>query len=284
MTRSLSFSGALAMTALIVSGCGGNAPVGTPPAAPAAGGKGAAAPAPKVAAAPAARPAAAPRPASFDTIKAPKDSAVIIGRVLYQGAPPTAKPINFGPEKVCADLSKDKPPLYETLVVNDTGAIKWALVSIRGNVPGKYPVPDKPVVVDQIGCIFIPHVAALMAGQEIEYRNSDPVSHNIRGTPKKNPAFNTIFSSKMATKSKLEAPEYGIPLKCDIHFWMSGFVHVLPHPFFAVTGDDGSFVISGVPPGTYSLLAWHETLKPQNQSVTIAAGEVKEIDFTMPAN
>ncbi|MFO0890955.1 MAG: carboxypeptidase regulatory-like domain-containing protein [Isosphaeraceae bacterium] len=269
---------ALAATFTLLPGCSTRDPNATPSAgaAPATAKLAPAAPAEK---APVAR-----RPASFDKITAPKDAGVIIGRVLYAGTPPKPKPINFGPEKLCADLSKDKQPLYETLVVDDSGAVKWALVSIRGNVPGKYPVPDKPVVVDQVGCIFIPHVAALMAGQEVEYRNSDPVSHNIRATPKKNPAFNTIFSAKMASKSKLDTPEYGIPLKCDIHFWMSGFVHVLPHPFFAITGDDGSFVISGVPPGTYSLLAWHESLKPQNQSVTVAAGEVREIDFMMPGN
>jgi plastocyanin len=221
---------------------------------------------------------------AFDKIKAPKDSAVIIGRVLYQGTPPKPKPISFGPEKVCADLNKGKTPFYETLVVDEAGAVKWALVSIRGNVSGSYPVPNKPVVVDQVGCVFVPHVVALMAGQEVEYRNSDPVSHNIRAMPKKNPAFNTIFSTKMTSKTKLDTPEYGIQLKCDIHFWMSGLVHVLPHPFFAITGDDGSFVITGVPPGTYSLFAWHETLKSQNQNVTVAAGEVKEIDFTMSGN
>lgn len=276
--RILGSTGALTAALGLVSGCAGNKPAESP------AGAATATAAPKNAATPAPKPAVAKRPAAFDKITAPKDSAVIIGRVLYQGTPPKPKPINFGPEKLCADLSKDKTPLYETLVVDESGAVKWALVSIRGDVPGKYPVPDKPVVVDQIGCLFVPHVAALMAGQEVEYRNSDPVSHNIRGMPKKNPAFNTIFSAKMATKSKLEIPEYGIPLKCDIHFWMSGFVHVLPHPFFAITGDDGSFVISGVPPGTYSLLAWHETLKPRNQSVTVAAGEVKEVDFMMPAN
>lgn len=224
-----------------------------------------------------------PRPASFASIKAPAGKGVILGRVLYQGTPPKPKPISFGGEKLCAELYKDGAPNYETLVVSPDGAVKWALVSIKGNVPGTHTPPAKPVVMDQAGCVFLPHVAAMMTGQEIEYRNSDPVSHNIRATPSKNPAFNTIFSAKMNSKSKLETAEFGIPLKCDIHFWMSAYLHVLPHPFFAVTGDDGSFVISDVPPGEYSLLTWHETLKTQTQKVTVKPGEVSEVDFTFVA-
>jgi hypothetical protein len=123
-----------------------------------------------------------------------------------------------------------------------------------------------------------------MVGQEVELRNSDPVSHNIRGTPTRNQAFNNVFTAKMATKTKFDSAEIGIPLKCDIHFWMSGYVHVSQHPFFAITGDDGSFIIPDVPPGTYTLLAWHESLKPQTQPITVQAGEVKEVEFTWPAS
>jgi plastocyanin len=226
-------------------------------------------------------PSGAKRPAALDKIEAPSsDKAVIAGWVSYKGTPPKPKAINFGAEKACADLNRDKAPLYENLVVNPDSTVRWVMVSIRGNVPGTYSSPAEPVVVDQEGCIFRPHVVAVMAGQEIEYRNSDPVSHNIRGTAKKNSPFNTIFSSKMSTRSKFDEPEIGIPLKCDIHFWMSGYVHVLPHPFFAITGEDGSFVIPGVPPGSYTLLAWHESQKPQTRMIEVKAGEVKEVEFT----
>ncbi len=220
------------------------------------------------------------RPERAGKIVAPPGLAAITGFVLYQGTPPKPKAINFGPEKVCSSLHPDKPPVYETLVVNPNGSLKWAVVGIRGNVSGKYPPPEKPVVVDQLGCIFAPHVVGAMVGQEIEFRNSDPVTHNIRGTATRNRPFNNNFAPKSITKIKFDSPEIGIPLKCDIHFWMSGSINVFPHPFFAVTGDDGSFVISGVPPGNYTLLAWHETLKTQTQSITLSAGEVKEIDFT----
>jgi plastocyanin len=237
---------------------------------------------PASASSPSPAPAAVKRPSLASKIVAPRDAGVLTGWVVYQGTPPKPKAINFGAEKVCGELNRDKPALYETLVVNPNGTIKGALVSIRGKVAGNYPPPKEPVVLDQVGCTFMPHTVALVLGQEIEFRNSDPVSHNIRGTPTRNTIFNSVFATKSTVKTKFDSPEIGIPLKCDIHYWMSGYVHVLPHPFFAITGDDGSFVISGVPPGSYTLLVWHESLKPQTQAITVSAGEVKELEFTWP--
>jgi len=269
---------ALAAAALAASGCAKSGASGGAATAPTAAGAAranrAAAPAPSREASLVKRPSLASR------ITAPRDAAAITGWVVYQGTPPKPKAINFGAEKVCASLHGDKPPLYETLVVNPNGTIKNALVTIRGKVPGNYPPPAQPAVLDQVGCTFVPHVVAMMAGQEIELRNSDPVSHNIRGSPTRNLVFNSVFATKVSTKNKFDSPEMGIPLKCDIHYWMSGYIHVLPHPFFAVTGDDGSFVIPNVPPGSYTLLVWHETLKTQTQAITLTAGEVKEVEFT----
>ncbi len=224
---------------------------------------------------------AATRPPALDGVKAAPGSGVIAGWVGYQGPPVKSRPINFGGERICADLNKDKSPRDESLVLNANNTVKWVAVSIRGKVPGEYHPPDKPVVMNQVGCVFVPHAAALMVGQEIEYRNSDPVSHNIRGTPKRNSTFNSIFAANLSSKAKFDTAEVGIPLKCDIHFWMSSYIHVFSHPFFAITGDDGSFVISGVPPGSYTLQVWHETLKPQTQTVEVKPGEVKEVPFTL---
>lgn len=221
------------------------------------------------------------RPASLASVKASSDSGTIVGWVAFHGTPPKPRPINFGGEKICADLNQGKTPVNENLVINSNGTVKWALVSIRDKMSGDFVPPKEPVVVDQLGCVFEPHVVALLVGQEIEYRNSDPVSHNIRGTPRRNNAFNTIFASKMTTKAKFETPEVGIPLKCDIHFWMAGFVHVMQNPYYAVTGDDGTFVIPSVPPGEYTLQLWHESLKAPTQKLVVKAGEVSEIPFVL---
>jgi plastocyanin len=276
--KSLCTNFGLALTAagaMVFSGCGPGGTGGQTANTAAAG-------APKLAGAKIepSKSAAVERPPLASTIKAPEGKGVIVGWVNYDGEPPKPKAINFGAEKACGDLNRAHAANYETLLINPNRTVKNMLVAIRGKVPGDYPPPQKPVVLDQVGCIFTPHVLAILAGQEIEFRNSDPVSHNIRFASTRNSSFNNVFATKSSTKTKLDSPEFGIPLKCDIHYWMSGYVHVLPHPFFAITGDDGSFVISGVPPGTYTLLAWHESLKTKTESVTVGAGEVKEVDFT----
>ena len=213
------------------------------------------------------------------SVPVPEGKAVIAGRVVFEGTPPKPRRINFGPEKSCAELHAHAPLFTETLVVNPNGTVKWMLVCIKGKVPGKHKPPAEPVVMDQVGCVFIPHVAAMMAGQEVEFRNSDPFTHNVRVTPKLAAGSNLIFTNKAVRREVMGGAELGIPIRCDIHFWMSAYLHVLSHPFFAVTGDDGSFLLNGVPPGTYTLQTWHETLKPQTRTVTVQAGERKTVDF-----
>jgi plastocyanin len=270
--------GALAMAALVSTGCSemGASPGTKPADLTASRGPSKA----SATASPSPAPSIAKLPSLAGKIKPASGKGAIVGWVAYQGTPPKPKAINFGAEKICGDLNRDKSPFYETLVINPNGTVKGTLVTIRGKVAGEYKPPAEPAVVDQVGCIFTPHVVGVMVGQDLEFRNSDPVSHNIRGTPTRNQAFNNVFASKVSSKTKFDSPEIGIPLKCDIHFWMSGFVHVSQHPFFAVTGDDGSFIIPDVPPGDYTLLAWHETLKTQTQPITVKAGEVKEVEFT----
>ena len=123
----------------------------------------------------------------------PQGKSSIAGRIVFEGTPPKPRPINFGPEKSCAEMHADKKPFSESLVVNSNGTVKWMLVYIKGKVPGDYKPPAEPVVMDQLGCVFVPHVVAMIAGQEIEYRNSDPVTHNVRVTPAVSVGSNLIF-------------------------------------------------------------------------------------------
>ena len=157
----------------------------------------------------------------------------------------------------------------------------------KGLPAGKtWPAPKTPVVLDQNGCQYKPHVMGIMVGQAYKILNSDGILHNVHALPKINPAFNRPMPATVkeatATFDKAEAV---FQIKCDVHPWMSAYVGVFTHPFFSVTGTDGKFTISGLDPGTYEITAWHERLGTQTASVTVGANETKtqNFKFAMPA-
>jgi plastocyanin len=214
-------------------------------------------------------------------VKPAAGTAALVGTVRFNGDPPKRKPINFGPEKKCHEGHEGPPPMEETLVVSPNREVQWVTVRIAGKVPGTFPAPAKPAVLDQHGCMFVPHVLPVVAGQTVEIRSSDPVLHNVRCEATLNPSFNrNLPKAGDSMTVKFDTPEMGLKMKCDVHFWMAGVIHVMPHPFFAVTGPDGTFAINNVPPGTYKLEAWHEKLGKLTQDVTVQAGESKAVEFT----
>lgn len=214
--------------------------------------------------------------------RAESAGGAITGTVVFEGTPPTPAKVNFGAEKACAIPHGDNPPDVETLVVNPNGTVRWTLVYLKETPPGAYAPPAEPVVYEQQGCVFAPHVGAVMAGQPIDVLNDDPVLHNVRAQSTQGQSFNIAQPMQgMKTRRTLQKPELGIPLKCDVHFWMKAYLHVLPHPFFAVTGEEGRFSLSGVPPGTYTLEAWHESLGTATQTVTVADGQSQTVVFTL---
>lgn len=207
----------------------------------------------------------------------------VTGNVVFEGTPPPAKEIQFGAEKQCA-LAHQHTPKYEDIVVNDNGTLRWVLVTVKEPVPGDLPVPTEPVVVDQLGCMFLPHVAVARVGQPVEFRNSDPVLHNVRGASKQRQGFNIAQPTQGSkTTRTFKTLEIGMPLKCDVHFWMVSYLHVLPHPFFAVTGDDGTFTIEGLPAGTYTVETWHEKLGVKTQTVSVHDGQSAALAFSYAA-
>ena len=142
------------------------------------------------------------------------------------------------------------------------------------------PPTDKPQI-DQKMCRYHPHVQGMRVGQPLEILNSDPTLHNIHALPKNNSEFNNgqpIQGMKMT--HTFDKPEVMVPFKCDVHGWMNAYVGVLPHPYFAVTKDDGKFELANLPPGTYTIEAWHEKLGTQTQQVTLGEKETKDVSFT----
>jgi plastocyanin len=209
-------------------------------------------------------------------------SGTITGKVAFEGTPPVLKPINFGAEKQCAAMHGDKMPTNEDIVVNPNGTVKWALVYLKEGVPPAAVTPSEPIVIDQKGCVFQPHVTVAQVNQKIIFKNNDSVLHNVRAVAKKNKSFNIAQPIQgMETAKIFDQPEIGILLRCDVHFWMASYLHVLNNPYYAVTGDDGTFSINDVPPGTYTLEIWHEKLGTRTAEVTVAEGESKISDFTL---
>jgi hypothetical protein len=213
------------------------------------------------------------------------DGATVSGRVKFTGAKPSNPRIDMAEEPECKK-KYTAPPTLETVVVNANGTLANVFVYVKSGLPAgaKYPAPATPFVLDQEGCRYHPHSMGIMVGQPLEIRNSDPVLHNIKAKPVKNRPFNISQPrAGMKTTRTFSAPETMIPVECNVHGWMQAYLGVLPHPFYATTGSDGSFSIKGLPAGTYTIEAWHEKYGTQTATVTVAGTETKTADFTFAA-
>ena len=171
----------------------------------------------------------------------------------------------------------------EYYVVGGDNALGNVFVYVKEGISGSYPPPSETIVLDQQGCRYYPHVFGVQVGQTMQVLNSDPALHNIHATPAANAEFNTGQPIQGMTLDRtFDAPEVMVPFKCDVHGWMNAYVGVLPHPFFATTGPEGTFDLSNLPAGDYVVEAWHEMLGAQTQNVTVGDGETTEVSFTFP--
>ena len=211
----------------------------------------------------------------------PATTGTIRGVVRFEGTPPEREKISMAGYADCSARHQEKP-LSEALLVKN-GCLQNAFVQIRKG-PGvdgrKFDPPKTSAALDQVGCIYTPHVVALQVGQEIQIKNSDPLLHNIDGVSKWGQGFNDAMSNKGDVKSKRFESAEILPVKCDIHPWMRSYIAVSKHPFFAVTGENGKFEIAGLPPGKYVIQAWQEMLGTQDQEITLGPKETKEISFS----
>jgi plastocyanin len=213
-------------------------------------------------------------------------TAAVSGRALFSGTPPANAPIDMAEEPDCQSEFQAEfgaAPRQETVLVASGGGLANVFVYVKSGLAegATYAAPTTPVVIDQNACRYRPHVLGLMVGQGLEIRNSDSLLHNIKAQARSNRPFNISQpAAGMTTTRTFSSPEVMVALECSVHGWMNAYVGVLPHPFFAVTGGDGSFTISGLPAGTYTLEAWHERFGTQTAMVTVADGEAKTAEFT----
>jgi plastocyanin len=208
----------------------------------------------------------------------PATAATVTGGIMLEGTPPPNPSINMGSDPYCMKLGAASTPTF----VVSSGGLQNVFVYVKdglGNL--RFPVPSSPVVLDQKGCAYTPRVFGIQVGQSLDIVNSDETLHNVHAIPMANREFNRGQALQgMKYTTVFTAPEVMLPFKCDVHRWMNAWVGVLEHPFYAVSGAGGAFEIKGLPPGTYTIEAWHEKLGTQTQTVTVGATESKAISFT----
>jgi len=210
-------------------------------------------------------------------------ASTIAGRVTVEGQLPPNPRIRMDGDPVCARAHKDG--VDAETYVSENGGLGNVFVYVKDGL-GKYyfDVPSQPVTLDQEGCTYKPHVFGVRVGQNLEVLNSDPTAHTVHAMPNTNQEFN--FSQPIQRQKDTRfftAPEVMVRFKCDMHNWMSAYAGVLDHPYFAVTSPGGQFELKDVPPGTYTIDAWHEKLGTQTQSVTVGEKASKDITFTFKA-
>jgi plastocyanin len=226
-------------------------------------------------------PAATPSGQKVDTATA----GDVKGTATLDGVAPKNEPIKMNADPVCMKENKS-PQFQETYTVGSDGkSLANVFVYVKDGLGNYvYDMPSEPARIDQKECRYHPHVFGMRVGQPLEITNSDPTLHNIHAQPKGNQEFNTGQPIQgMKTSHTFAAKEVMVPFKCDVHGWMNAYVGVLDHPYYAVTDKDGKFELKTLPPGTYTIEAWHEKLGATTQSVTIGAKESKEVNFTFKA-
>lgn len=213
---------------------------------------------------------------------APTGTARVTGHVIYDGPIPKLQPLSMDADPGCAE-KHDQPVEPKVLVLgDDEESLGNVFVKVTSGLPdAQWPTPEDPVVIDQEGCQYLPHVVGVMAGQPLQFENSDGLLHNVHALPDQNREFNMAMPAERKTAQEtFTRPEDMFRIKCDVHPWMNAWVSVMPHPYFATTGPDGNFEISGLPPGTYEVEAWHEKLGTQTATVTVDEGGEATADFT----
>jgi hypothetical protein len=214
----------------------------------------------------------------------PGNAGLVRGEVRFEGPRPKAKAISMNAEEACEKLHTT-PVIDSTVVVGKSGRLANVFVYIKSGLEGKAFEPStEAVVLDQRGCMFVPRVLALRTGQTLAVKNSDPVSHNVHPRPENNREWNQQQPPGAPDlQRRFARPEVLIPVKCNIHAWMRAYIAVMEHPYFAVTNEAGTFSWPAVPPGPYTVAAWHESLGERTHSIKVGTGTEETVRFSFRA-
>ena len=201
----------------------------------------------------------------------------LTGRVTFQGQAPAPAVL-----KVAADPACTASLVDESLLVDGSGGLRNAFVYVKQGLEDyAFDTPSEPVLLDNKGCRYDPHVFGVRVGQTVRVLNSDPTLHNVHAIPQRNGEFNQGLPIQgMDTKETFTVAEIGVPFKCDVHGWMTAYANIVNHPYFAVTDAAGNFALPNLPAGTYTLEVWHEKLGTRTQQLTVAPKQAAQVAFS----
>ena len=221
-----------------------------------------------------------PKPVEYFHVD-PATAGDVSGRIVFHGTKPKGRKISMDSDPGCPVAGTT----FEPVITGKDGGLGNAFVYIESGFSGKhFEPPQQPVVLDQHGCMYSPHVVGVMVGQMFDIQNSDKVSHNIHPMPHNNREWSAQQSPGVPDiQHKFAHPDIMIPVKCNVHSWMHAYIGVVDNPYYAVTKPDGTFDFKNVPPGDYTVGVWHETLGEQKQTVHVDPSGKATVDFTYPA-
>lgn len=207
------------------------------------------------------------------------ETAVLKGLVRLTGALPPAARLSMNADPSCAKLHPAGLTAEDTIAGADGGLQNVVVFISDGLGDRTYELPHQPALIEQKGCVYNPHVVAVRANQELDVMNNDPTTHNLHPLPTNNREWNRAQAPGTRADMTFAREEVAILMKCNVHPWMRSYIAVFKHPFFAVTGKGGRFELNNLPPGNYTIEAWHEKLGTSTQKVSVGPGVTKELEF-----
>jgi plastocyanin len=209
-------------------------------------------------------------------------SGTITGKVTLTGTPAKPQVIDMSQDSECVKLNPRQRTTEDT-VTGPSNTLKNVVVFISAGAPATSSPPTAHATLNQQDCHYTTRVLALQVGEEVKITNSDPLTHNIHPMPVTNREWNKVqLKGSPPLSATFDKPEF-IPVKCNLHHWMRAYFAVMGTSYFAVTGEDGSFTLPELPPGKYTVTAWHETYGTRNQEIILVAGQHLTVDFVYNA-